>query len=113
MGGIAGRLDVDDVYQYGPEHYTVSCNMLQAGTYRIGVNYYYGVLPETAQIQIVAGTSVRSFTRDLPAMLGQAGNDNPVPVADIVVTGDQQNGFTLDIREVVPSQTPTITFGEF
>ena len=45
--------------------------------------------------------------------LSQAGNDNPVPVADIVVTGDQQNGFTLDIREVVPSQTPTITFGEF
>ena len=113
MAGIAGRLDVDDVYQYGPEHYTVSCNMLQAGTYRIGVNYYYGVLPETAQIQIVAGTSVRSFTRDLPAMLGQAGNDNPVPVADIVVTGDQQNGFLFDIREVVPSQTPTITFGEF
>ena len=46
-------------------------------------------------------------------MLGQAGNDNPVPVADIVVTGDQQNGFLFDIREVVPDQTPTITFGEF
>ena len=113
MAGIAGRLDVDDVYQYGPEHYTVSCDMLQAGTYHIGVNYYYGALPEIARIQIVAGTSVRSFTRDLPAMLGQAGNDNPVPVADIVVTGDQQNGFLFDIREVVPSQTPTITFGEF
>ncbi len=113
MVGIVGQLDVDDVYQYGPEHYTASCDMLQAGTYRIGVNYYYGALPETAQIQVKAGLSIRTFTRDLPAMQGQAGNDNPIPVADIVVTGDQQNGFTFDIREVVPSQTPTITFGQF
>ena len=113
MVGIAGRLDVDDVYQYGPEHYTVSCDMLQAGTYSIGVNYYYGALPETARIQIAAGTSVRSFTRVLPTALGSSGNNSPVPVADIVVTGDQQNGFLFDIREVVPSQTPTITFGEF
>lgn len=111
--GLVGQLDVDDVYQYGPEHYTASCSMLQAGTYRIGVNYYYGALPETAEVQIAAGNSVRSFTRDLPTPLGQAGNDNPVPIADIVVTGDQQNGFTFDIREVFPSQTPTITFGQF
>ncbi|MBI5817024.1 MAG: hypothetical protein HZB09_01210 [Candidatus Yonathbacteria bacterium] len=113
MVGIAGRLDVDDVYQFGPEHYTISCDMLQAGTYRIGVNYYYGASPETAQVQIVAGTSVRSFTRVLPTALGSSGNDTPVPVADIVVTGDQTNGFSFDIREVVPSQTPTITFGQF
>jgi len=56
---------------------------------------------------------VRSFTRVLPTALGSSGNNSPVPVADIVVTGDQQNGFLFDIREVVPSQTPTITFGEF
>lgn len=103
MVGLVGRLDMDDRYQYGPEHYTASCDMLQAGTYRIGVNYYYGALPETAQIQVKAGLSVRTFTRYLPAMLEQAGNDNPVPVADIVVVGDQQNGFTFDIREVVPA----------
>jgi hypothetical protein len=113
MVGLVGRLDVDDVYQYGPEHYTVLCRALQPGTYRIGVNYYYGVSPETAQVQILAGTSVRSFTRDLPVALGQAGNGSPIPVADIMVAGNQQNGFTFDIREVVPSQTPTITFGQF
>ena len=39
MVGLVGRLDVDDMYQYGPEHYTASCEMLQAGTYNIGVNY--------------------------------------------------------------------------
>ncbi|MDO8572476.1 MAG: hypothetical protein Q7S11_01750 [bacterium] len=113
MVGIAGKLDVDDREQYGPEHYTVSCGTLQAGIYRIGVNYFDGISPETAQIQVKAGLSVRTFTRELPTALGSSGNNSPVPVADIIVMGDQQNGFTFDIREVVPSQTPNITFGQF
>lgn len=113
MVGIVGRLDVDDVYQYGPEHYTASCDMLQAGTYSIGVNYYYGAAPETAQIQVKAGLSVRTFTRYLPAMLGSSGDNTPIPIADIVVTDNQQGGFNFEIREVVPDQTPAITFGEF
>lgn len=113
LQGQSGFLDLDDVTSYGPEHYFVSCTSLETGTYRIGVNYYSGTLPETARIQIAAGTSVRSFTRELPTALGSSGNNSPVPVADIVVTGDQTNGFTFDIREVVPDQTPAVTFGEF
>lgn len=115
MVGIAGRLDVDDRSQYGPEHYTVNCETLQAGTYHIGVNYYYGFAPETVHVQIAAGTSIRSFERTLPAMLGSSGNADPVSVADIVVTGDQQHGFSLDILESVPPQptAPTVGFGEF
>lgn len=112
MAGIAGVLDVDDVSQYGPEHYTVRCDMLQPGTYRIGVNYYYGAAPETAQIQVKAGLSVRTFTRDLPTILGQAGNDSPVSVANIVVTGNQEDGFMFDVQEIVPGQTSTMAFGE-
>ena len=42
------------------------------------------------------------FERYLPIVMGPLGNDTPVPVADIVVTGDQQNGFNFDIREAVP-----------
>lgn len=103
LRGVSGYLDLDDVTSYGPEHYFVSCALLETGTYRIGVNYYYGTSPETARIQIAAGTSVRSFTRVLPTALGSSGNNTPVPVADIVVMGDQQNGFTFDIREVVPT----------
>lgn len=116
MVGPSGALDVDDVYQYGPEHYTVSCSTLETGTYRIGVNYYYGAAPEMAYIQIAAGNSVRNFTRNLPMVMGTAGNDSPIPVANIIVTGDQQNGFTFDVEEVVPPQTtnpPTISVGEF
>lgn len=113
MVGIAGKLDVDDRDQYGPEHYTVSCGTLQAGIYRIGVNYFDGISPETAQVQVKAGLSVRTFTRELLTALGSSGNNSPVPVADIIVMGDQQNGFTFDIQEVVPSQTLNITFGQF
>lgn len=115
MMGLAGQLDVDDRYQYGPEHYTVSCDTLQAGTYHAGVNYYYGFSgPEDVSIQVAAGNSVRNYTRNLPTARGQAGDTDPVPVAEIVVTGDHEQGFGVEIREVVPEPTvPAISFGEF
>jgi len=109
--GVSGYLDLDDTTSYGPEHYFVSCSSLEAGTYRVGVNYFSGILPETAQIQIKAGLSIRTFTRNLPTALREAGNSSPIPVANITVTGDQQNGFSFDIQEIIPSQPPT--FGEF
>lgn len=101
LQGPSGKLDLDDTTSYGPEHYTVSCSTLETGTYHIGVNYYYGSSPEVANIHIQAGLSTRSFTRNLPTALGSSGNGNPVPVADIVVTGNQQDGFSFDVAEQV------------
>lgn len=109
LQGESGFLDVDDVTSYGPEHYYVSCDSLEAGAYRIGVNYFYGDSPEVAQIQIRAGLSVRTFTRNLLTAVGTDGDNNPIPVADITVTGDQQTGFSFDIQEFVPPQGMVFT----
>lgn len=113
LQGVSGYLDLDDTTSYGPEHYFVSCSSLEAGTYSVGVNYFRGSLPETAQIQIKAGLSVRTFTRNLPTMRGPEWDGSPVSVANITVTGNQQNGFSFDIQETIPSRSPTPTFGEF
>lgn len=93
LQGVSGRLDLDDTSSFGPEHYYVPCATLEAGTYRIGVNYYYGNGPETAQVQIAAGTSVRSFSIPLPSERESSGDTSPVFVADVVVTGNVTNGF--------------------
>lgn len=95
--GSVGYLDVDDVSSFGPEHYFVSCENLVAGTYRIGANYYRGDVPEVARIQIQAGLEVRSFQTLLPFSLGSSGNGSPVPVADIVVSGNVATGFGFTI----------------
>ncbi len=97
LQGISGRLDLDDVTSFGPEHYFVSCSKLETGTYRIGVNYYSGSGPETAQIQILAGSSVRNYTVPLPSARGSSGDQSPIPVASITVTGDTTNGYKFDI----------------
>ena len=84
--GDAGYLDLDDTSSYGPEHYYVSCDTLVPGTYRIGVNYYFGFSPETALVEIKAGLLNRPYTISLPVSRGSAGDSSPIPVARIVVT---------------------------
>lgn len=95
--GASGHLDADDTTGFGPEHYYVSCSTLQTGTYSIGVNYYYGTGPETAQVQISAGTSVRNFTTPLTSVRGSSGNASPTHVADVAVTGSAAAGFVFNI----------------
>jgi len=95
--GVSGYLDLDDTTSEGPEHYYVSCATLETGTYHFGVNYFYGFTPETAYVQIVAGTSVRSFTIPLATIAGPAGNATPVPVADVTVTGNATDGFAFSV----------------
>lgn len=96
--GTSGYLDVDDTSGYGPEHYYASCSALQTGTYRIGVNYYRGDGPETARVQVEAGDEVRNFTQLLTSDVGSAGNNSPISVATLVVTGSQEDGFEFEIR---------------
>ncbi|MEI2774343.1 MAG: hypothetical protein V9G98_27825 [Candidatus Competibacter sp.] len=96
--GPSGFLDVDDVTSYGPEHYFVGCDTLEIGTYRIGVNYYYGTAPEIANIVVQAGLHTRGFSQFLPVALGSSGDASPQPIGTITVTGDRQNGFQFNIQ---------------
>lgn len=107
--GVSGHLDLDDTSGYGPEHYYADCSLLQVGTYSIGVNYYNGIGPETAQVQINAGTIVRNYTIPLSTPLASAGNANPTPVASITVSGDAINGYQF----TVVGATPTVTVVAF
>lgn len=98
--GTAGFLDVDNTWGFGPEHYVVACNTLVPGTYAVGVNYYRGMVrPETATIQIQAGTSnPPPFVKVLSAPRGSAGDGSPVPVANIVVTKNPNGGFDFVVQ---------------
>jgi len=96
--GNSGFLDVDDVSSYGPEHYYAACSSLQTGVYRVGVNYYYGNGPEVATVQIRAGLLVRTFQIPLSQSVGSAGNANPIPVANIIVTGNAQDGYDFQVQ---------------
>jgi hypothetical protein len=96
LQGMSGALDLDDVSSFGPEHYTVSCNTLVAGTYEIGVNYFSGSGPETATVNVEAGSQSRTFTVGLTTAVASSGNNTPIPVANIVVT-EGDSGFEFQI----------------
>jgi len=96
--GPSGYLDVDDVTSYGPEHYFVSCDTLETGTYSFGVNYYHGYAPEVANIVIQAGLNQKSTSVYLPTALYSSGNATPISVGTITVTGNTQDGFNFNIQ---------------
>lgn len=96
--GPSGHLDKDDTDGDGPEHYTVDCDTLETGNYRIGVNYFDGDAPEVANVAIQAGLQARSFSIFLPTALGSSGNESPMPVGTIVVNGSSEDGFDFSIQ---------------
>ena len=99
--GSSGYLDRDDVSSFGPEHYyVVDCDSLAAGTYRVGVNYYWGRAPETAHVQIKAGDIVRDYSIGLPSPEGSSGNSNPEAVASIKVIGDVDAGYEFNVESL-------------
>ena len=97
LTGTSGHLDLDDTSSFGPEHYYVACTALETGVYSIGVNYYGGSGPETAQVQVTAGTIVRNYTIPLAVARGSSGDTSPIPVASITVTGDAVHGFQFGV----------------
>lgn len=90
--GVVGYLDVDNTSANGPEHYFASCdpNILENGTYQIGVNNYSRADGRTAVIQIstpyVADLATKSVT--LSTAEGSSGNDNPAILIGVTVTRD-------------------------
>ncbi len=100
MMGSYGYLDLDDVTGYGPEHYYVSCGDIKPGTFKVGVNYYYGQNPEVAQIQInTSDGNTRTFTKNLPQSYGSAGNNSPLDVASVDVTLDSNGGYVYSVHQ--------------
>lgn len=95
--GSVGMLDLDITDSYGPEHYFTSCDTLQQGSYRIGVNYFYGNSPELATVTIT--TPQGSVTRNvqLNVALGTSGNLSPVMVGTVVVTRNSNGNYDFQI----------------
>jgi len=85
--GVSGTLDVDDVTSYGPENYVVECDSIEVGTYRIGVNYYAGEGPETAEVRLYLGDG-RNARRDaeLDTPRYSQGDSSPTILFEVVVT---------------------------
>lgn len=53
--GNNGRLDVDDVSSYGPEHYYSKCNLM-TGNYTVYIHYYSGLSTSTTITTVSAGS---------------------------------------------------------
>lgn len=98
LTGLSGFLDVDDVSSFGPEHYFVDCTTLEVGTYRVAVNYFRGSGPEDARVLIKAGLITRGFNQELLTAVGSAGDDSPIPVAEILVSGSAGEGFKFEVQ---------------
>lgn len=96
--GISGYLDRDDVTSYGPEHYYVSCDTIEPGTYRFGVNYYYGYSAETGTLTLQTGDQIRSRQQTFTQWLGSSGNDNPYVMFELQVTGTPEEGYEFIVQ---------------
>jgi hypothetical protein len=96
--GTVGLLDLDDTTSYGPEHYFTTCDNLRTGTYKIGVNYFYGLLPEKATVTISIPSGLSTRTVNLPTSFGSAGNDNPIMVGTIDVTKNSEGKYAFDLH---------------
>lgn len=95
--GDFGFLDVDDTDGFGPEHYYLSCETLRdnpaaVGKYRFAANYFSGETPEIARVTVKTPNSVTTYFKSLSAPRGSSGNSSPVPVANVVVSKNPQNG---------------------
>lgn len=98
LSGTSGYLDRDDVESYGPEHYFVSCDTIKTGTYRFGVNYYYGDASETCTLTLQAGDQIRSRQHTFTQSVGSDGDDNPLIMFELQVTGSQEDGFEFVVQ---------------
>lgn len=98
LSGISGFLDRDDVTGYGPEHYYVSCDTVEAGTYRFGVNYYYGSTAETGTLTLQAGDQIRSRQRTFSQWFYSSGDSAPYIMFELQVTGSKEEGFEFIVQ---------------
>ncbi len=93
VNGGSGYLDRDDITSHGPEHYFVSCDTVEPGIYRFGVNYYYGYSAETGTLSIQAGDQIRSRQKTFTQWLYDDGDSHPYIMFELQVTGSKEEGF--------------------
>lgn len=99
LQGVSGYLDLDDTTSYGPEHYYVSCETLEIGSYSVGVNYYSGSGSETAQVQVTTGDgNTRTYSQSLSTAVGSSGDNSPIPISTITVSKDQNDKYTYEVN---------------
>jgi hypothetical protein len=98
LTGTSGYLDLDDVNGYGPEHYFVSCDKVETGTYRFGVNYYSGPYLEIGTLTLQAGEQTRSRQQAFSQALGSSGNSTPTILFELQVTGSKEKGFEYVVQ---------------
>ena len=98
--GNSGELDLDDVTSYGPENYFVACDRLEIGTYRIGVNYYNGVNPERAHVQLKVGDGRSIFPRsvNLSTVRGPDGDNDPIILFTVKVSKDEDGVYEYEVE---------------
>lgn len=96
--GTSGFLDRDDVNGYGPEHYFVSCDKVETGIYRFGVNYYSGPYLEIGTLTLQAGDQVLSRQQAFTQAMGYSGDSNPRIIFELQVTGSQEKGFEYVVQ---------------
>lgn len=99
LQGISGYLDLDETTSYGPEHYYVACETLETGVYSVGVNYFSGSGPETAQVQVSTGDgNTRTYSQSLTTAVGSSGNSSPISISNITVSKDQNGKYTYEVN---------------
>lgn len=100
--GLSGYLDFDNRDGYGPEHYYASCSaaQLQEGDYSIGINHYLFAEGRTALMQVATSAQGEIFSRqlDVGEARGREGSAEPIFVANISVTRDQNGSFQAVMR---------------
>ncbi len=64
----------------------------------MGVNYYRGSGPETAQITLETDTHLETRTKNLTTALGSDGNATPAIVYEVTIAGDESEGYTYTIE---------------
>jgi hypothetical protein len=95
--GSVGYLDVDNVYEYGPEHYFASCdpNLIKRGFYDIGINNFSKATGRTATVQLITSNRIYSPVKiDVGDEFGVAGDGIPIPVFRVYVSKNQNNTLT-------------------
>lgn len=96
--GKSGKLDYDDKYARGPEHYNAKCDStsLQRGTYRFGVNNYAGQVGTKATLIVTTSDNKNVLTKSVVVgeAIGSMGDSNPITIGTIEVAtvGAERDG---------------------
>ncbi|RIZ52652.1 hypothetical protein AK966_15180 [Vibrio sp. PID23_8] len=93
----AGYLDVDDTTSYGPEHYYLPCDNIEAGTYRIGANYYEGEGSETARIVLKTEEETLTRTQSFSSAIGSDGDASPSILFEVTIEGNEEDGYKYTV----------------